>query len=592
MEVIDKAAPVKSKRIKRNSQEWFNSEISEKLIIRDKLFKKYKKTRLHVDQEIYKRVRYSVRNLIAKKKKEFFETKLKECIGKPKDLWKAIKSLGLPNKSGGCIVGALAENQIVKHDTKSILKTFRSFYSNLAGNLSAKLPKSANRYTIKFGSDYYETLSLSEKFKLDSITEGYLFNVLKHVEVTKAAGVDQISGKFLKDGGPIVAKPICELCNLSMALGSFSDACKIAKVKPLFKKGSKTDPSNYRPVSLLPLLSKVFERVVLGQTEEFLSLNKILYDYQFSFRKNHLSFLNDKILKGFDDGLETGMILTDVQKAFDTINHDIRLKKLSIIGFSDHTIKWFQSYLSNRTFMVNLENSFSEISSISCSVPQGSILGPFLFLLYVNDMPMAVKCDLFLYADDTCLVFQRKNVKDIEKQLNEDFASIWDWFVDNKLSIHFGEDKTKSILFASKRKIKKLQKLEIIYNNIRIKQHSRVTYLGCILEETMSRKSMANKVINKFNARLKFLHQKNKYLTPNLRLLLCNALIQPHFDYAWYPNYSKKLKNIIQTLQNKCIRFCLQLDEMSHISQNFFETINWLPIKERVRKFNCLQILW
>ena len=322
----------------------------------------------------------------------------------------------------------------------------------------------------------------------------------------------------------------------------------------MFKKGSKTDPSNYRPISLLPLLSKVFERVVLNQTEEFLSLNKVFYDYQSGFRKNHstdtcLSFLNDKILKGFDDGLLTGMILIDLQKAF-AINYDILLKKLSIIGFSDHTVKWFQSYLSNRKFTVNLENSFSEVSNISCGVPQESILGPLLFLIYVNDMPMAVKCNLFLYADDTCLVFQSKNVKDIEKQLNEDFAHICDWFVDNRLSIHFGEDKTKSILFASKSKIKKLQKLEIIYNNIRIKQHSRVTYLGCILEETMSGEFMAHKVITKVNARLKFLHRKNKYLTPNLRRLLCNALIQPHFDYACsasYPNLSKKLKNRIQT---------------------------------------------
>ena len=322
----------------------------------------------------------------------------------------------------------------------------------------------------------------------------------------------------------------------------------------MFKKGSKTDPSNYRPISLLPLLSKVFERVVLNQTEEFLSLNKVFYDYQSGFRKKHstdtcLSFLNDKILKGFDDGLLTGMILIDLQKAF-AINYDILLKKLSIIGFSDHTVKWFQSYLSNRKFTVNLENSFSEVSNISCGVPQESILGPLLFLIYVNDMPMAVKCNLFLYADDTCLVFQSKNVKDIEKQLNEDFAHICDWFVDNRLSIHFGEDKTKSILFASKSKIKKLQKLEIIYNNIRIKQHSRVTYLGCILEETMSGEFMAHKVITKVNARLKFLHRKNKYLTPNLRRLLCNALIQPHFDYACsasYPNLSKKLKNRIQT---------------------------------------------
>ena len=158
------------------------------------------------------------------------------------------------------------------------------------------------------------------------------------------------------------------------------------------------------------------------------------------------------------------MILVDLQKAFDMINHDILLNKLNIIGFSDHTIKWFESYLSNRKFTVNLENSFFEVLSILWCMPQGSILGPLLFLIYVNDMLMAVKCDLFLYADDTCLVFQNKNVKDIEKHLNEIFANICDWFVHNKLSIHFGEHKTKSILFASKRKIKKLQKLEIIYN--------------------------------------------------------------------------------------------------------------------------------
>ena len=133
-------------------------------------------------------------------------------------------------------------------------------------------------------------------------------------------------------------------------------------------------------------------------------------------------------------------------------------------------------------------------------------------------MPMAVKCSLFLYANDTCLVFKSNNVNDIEKQLNEDFANICNWFVDNKLSIHFGEDKTNFILFASKRKIKKLQKLEIIYNNILIKQRSQVTYPGCILEETMSGESMAHKV-SKVNARLKFLHRKNKYLTPNLRRL-------------------------------------------------------------------------
>ena len=204
-------------------------------------------------------------------------------------------------------------------------------------------------------------------------------------------------------------------------------------------------------------------------------------------------------------------------------------------------------------------------------MPEGSILDPLLFLVYAYDMQMAVKSNLFLHADDTCQVFQCKNVKDIEKHSNEEFANTCNWFIDNKLSIHFVQDKTKSILFALKRKI---QNLEIIYNNIRIKQHSRVTYRGCILEKIMSGESMANKVIRKVNARLKLLHRKNNYLIPNLRHLYCNVLIQPHFDYvcsAWYPNLSKKLKNKIQNSQNKWIRFCQQLDKMylSHLSVTY-----------------------
>ena len=149
------------------------------------------------------------------------------------------------------------------------------------------------------------------------------------------------------------------------------------------------------------------------------------------------------------------MILIDLQKSFDTIDHDILLQKLYVIGFSKHSVNWFRSYIMNRTFLVNLGNVFSHPACVSSGVPQRSILGPLLFLIYINDKSQAVKCNLFLHADDTCLVCQHKDINEIEKQLNKDFESICDWFVDNKLSIHFDDDKTKSILFASKFKIKR-----------------------------------------------------------------------------------------------------------------------------------------
>ena len=321
---------------------------------------------------------------------------------------------------------------------------------------------------------------------------------------------------------------------------------------------------------------------------DFVSKKNILYKFQSGFRKFHstdscLSYLQDEVSKGFDSGLLTKMILNDLQKAFDTIDHKMLIEKMKCMGFSNGVTKWFECYLSKRMFSVHVENSFSDKAIIICGVPQGSILGPLLFLLYVNDVVQAVNCDLLLYADDMGLIFQHKDINTIEHQLNRNFSNICDWFVDNKLTIHFGEDKTKSILFAPLNKCKKFRKLNISYGSLKIKQYSEVTYLGCILDESLSGESMALNVVSKINTRLKFLYRKNKFLSPQLRRLLCNAIIQPHFDYAcsvWYPNLNKKFKTTLQTLQYKCVRFCL------HIGITEFKKINWLPVDYRFRQ--CL----
>ena len=288
-----------------------------------------------------------------------------------------------------------------------------------------------------------------------------------------------------------------------------------------------------------------------------------------------MPYLTDKILKGFDEDLLTGMILIDLQKAFDTIDHEFLLQKLKAIRFTD--LQWFRSFLSERIFLVNIESKLSDFGKISSEVPKGSILGPLLFLIYVNNMPQVVKSTLLLYADDSFILYQHKEVDEIEKHLNKNFENICHWFVDNRLSIHFGEDKTKSILFASKRRSKNVRQLNNRFNHINITQHLQVTYLGCMLDERMSCELIALKVINKINGKLKFLCRKNRYLTKELRRMLCNALIQPHFGYAypaWYPNLNEKTKKKIQIMQNKYIRFCLKLDKMHHISEEEFKSIN------------------
>ena len=215
---------------------------------------------------------------------------------------------------------------------------------------------------------------------------------------------------------------------------------------------------------MLPQLSKIVEKIIHGQVQKYLDDNNILYRYQSGFRAHHstgtcLSYLNNKILQGFETGMFTGMILIDLQKAFDTIDHEIFLDKIACLGFSDSAILWFKSYLQDRSFSVNIGNEYSDPGNLSCGVPQGSILGPLTFLLYVNAMAWAVDCNLLLYADDACLIFRDTDVERIENNLNRNFNSLCNWFVENKLSIHFGEDETKSILFGRK-KIQKPKKDE------------------------------------------------------------------------------------------------------------------------------------
>ena len=181
---------------------------------------------------------------------------------------------------------------------------------------------------------------------------------------------------------------------------------------------------------------------------------------------------------------------------------------MSFLGFTDETIKWYTSYLSNWKFIVSIENANLDKASITCAVPQGSILGPLLFLIYINDITEAVDTELLLYADDTCLVFQQRNIKTIEEHINRDFSTLVDWFVDNRLSVHFGEDKTKSILFSPKHRSKSIGQIDISYKDIKIKQYSKVTYLGCVLDECLTGESIAMQVCTKVTSKLKLLYRK------------------------------------------------------------------------------------
>ena len=216
--------------------------------------------------------------------------------------------------------------------------------------------------------------------------------------------------------------------------------------------------------------------------------------------------------------------------------------------------------------------------------PKDLCFSPLLFLLYINDIPQAVKCDLFFYADDTCLIIQHQNLKETEDQLNLNFPSLCDWFIGNNISIQLGQSKTKPIHSGTKFSIKRTEPLNIIYWNVKIKQYIKITNLGCILDESLSGESMTLHVLNKINSRLRFLYRQNRSLSEPLRRLLCNAMIQSFFYYAcsaWYPSLRKDVHKRLQISQNNCVRFCLQLEKKTRIRAVKFKEINWLNINKK-----------
>ena len=274
-------------KIRNNSQEWFDGEVAEKIATRDKLFKKFKKTKLHIDRDLFKEARNKVESVIKKKKKDFFADKLNENIGKPKELWKTLNDIGLAKKGSSDSSGiCLKENDNFVFNPVTTSNMFKSFFSDIAKNLLVKLPIGPNRFNKNSVSDYYKNLKTTSKLHFTHVTHETVLEILKNIDVAKASGIDNRNAKFLKDGAEFLASPLTQLCNLSIKTSSFPDKCKTAKLFPLYKKGCKTDPKNYRPISLLPLISKIIETVIKDQTQTFLENNNILYKFHQVLGKN------------------------------------------------------------------------------------------------------------------------------------------------------------------------------------------------------------------------------------------------------------------------------------------------------------------
>ncbi|CAB3996609.1 Hypothetical predicted protein [Paramuricea clavata] len=281
------------------------------------------------------------------------------------------------------------------------------------------------------------TATSPHSFNFKEVDEVSVLQELSKLRTTKATGLDGISAKLLRDSAYIIAPYLTKIFNLSLRCGSFPDIWKKGRVTPIFKSGDPTSSNNYRPITILQTLSKLLERIVHHQVYNYLQEHKLLASQQFGFRSKlsttiALAHFTEQILDNLDHRKITGAVSIDLRKAFDTVDHTILLEKLKTIGFTSSVLDWFSSYLSNRTQVTVINSSMSQPKPVTVGVPQGSILGPLLFLIYINDLPECLThCKSILYADDTLLYYSAESISDLQSKLNSDLRSLSDEMLEN-----------------------------------------------------------------------------------------------------------------------------------------------------------------
>ena len=322
------------------------------------------------------------------------------------------------------------------------------------------------------------------------VTESEVRMHVKQLSERKAMGYDGINSKFLKASEDTVIKALTHIFNLSLRNGIFPTDLKIARVLPVFKGGPRETLNNYRPISLLPILSKLLEKIMHKRVYKFLEKENFFYKYQYGFRQNKntgiaIAELCNELNINIDKGLVNVGVFLDFRKAFDTVDHKLLLEKLSIAGIRGIANKWFQSYLSESKQYVQLGDEVSPQRIITRGVPQGSILGPLLFLIYINDINKAVlHGSLRLFADDANIFYKGGDSNILQQQIEADLSRLGQWLCNNKLSINF--EKCNFMYICSQQRKPYLPRINVQILNRQIRYTNCYKYLGVLIDEGLT----------------------------------------------------------------------------------------------------------
>lgn len=525
--IFDKHAPFITKRVRGKPFNWITPEVRKIMIDRDRLLKKARKTKRTNDWNLYRSLRNKCNNKIKSAKSTFQRNLLHEHAGNPSKFWNCVKKI-FPYKA------KTVTNENSRQST-NLATVFSEYFQNAVSLLKRKAFILKNfAWKFRLGIPVRTTAV----FRIHHVNSNFVINQLKSFKRNKASGADDLPPGLLKDCRYHIAEPLVFILNLSIDTNTIPQIWKIAKVTPIYKKGSLQEPSNYRPISVLPVLSKILERAIHTQLSAYLENHKLITIYQFGYRKSRstniaATILVDEIREMVDKGLMVGTVFIDLSKAFDTLSHNVLLSKLSSYGIRNNELLWFTDYLFSRQQYVQVNNHTSNLTHVLTGVPQGSILGPLLFNLYFNDVvDQLCECRILMYADDTVLYYGNKDIICIETVLTNELKYLADYFIQNELIINLNKGKTETMLFGTSKKLAAQERsLAVYFGNHLITNTTSYVYLGHTLDQSLYLNNSFQSAYKKASSRVKLMMSLSSHLTTETAQKIYMATIVPILVY-------------------------------------------------------------
>ena len=574
METLDEFAPVEKTKIKKQKvirEKWVSKGLLKCSNKAQKLFK----SQIGLDRDHPKHIKYikyrNTLNLLRRKaKKDYYVKKIQESRNNMKKTWEILNAVIGKSRNKMDLTDQLKVNETTITNPNAIANLFGESFASIGKRCLDKMPCRPLQ-----NQQNYHIEPIPQTMFMSPTDEHEISCIIRNLRNKNSSGHDGLSPSLIKMLEPAISKPLSIIFNKSLCEGIIPDKLKLAKVLPIFKKDDKELMDNYRPISILPSFSKILEKIVFKRVYNFLDKFKILHDSQYGFRPNRSTIdaiidCTEQIKDALENKKDALGLFLDLSKAFDTLDHSILLKKLSLYGIRGQSLSWFQNYLDNRSLYVEYKGAISKQYNVTYGVPQGSVLGPLLFIIFINDLPQSInKSSTILFADDTTLLTTASNLDELFVASNDDANSLYNWFCSNNLSLNTA--KTQYIVFTKKLCPKTLK------HNLRIGDElianvKEAKFLGMILDNRLNWHSHIAKIRTKLSSSI-FGISRVKTLLPRHSLIsLYYSMFQSFIDYGlclWGGSHQSYVKQIF-TMQKKVIRMINGLSYNDHTNESFY----------------------